>query len=198
MDKKTTILVVAVALILAVVGGFLLGQGSEPAVAPVVATPDPASTTTPTEELRDVPGLPALFIPGREYEKNDIPLGDYFAQFSPEVVIDPDTKKIRPEAAAKIRQELVGKQMTWDGYVRKVETAPSGRLVLLLQLEPGAATYRTAMIKFSPVWKNELLGYSKGEHVRVVGIFDRVFTAFPSLNGMSVEVIPGSSSSSEG
>lgn len=195
MDTKTTVLVVA-ALVLAVGGGFLLGRESKPPEGPAVVTRDPAPA--PPEELRDVPGLPALFIEGREYEKNDMPLDDYFAVFSPEVVIDPDTKKIRPEAAAKIRKELVGKQMTWDGYVRKVETAPSGRLVLILQVEPGGATIRTAMIKFSPVWKNELLGYRKGEHVRVVGLFDRVFTVFPSLNGMSVEAIPAPSSPVEG
>jgi hypothetical protein len=50
------------------------------------------------------------------------------------------------------------------------------------------------MVKFSPTWTEELLGYQKGEHVRVVGLFDRVFTVFPSLNGMSVEVIPPNSS----
>ena len=97
---------------------------------------------------------------------------------------------MRPEAAAKIKQELVGKQVSWEGYVRRVETAPSGRLVLILQLDPGSATLRTAMVKFSPVWKDELLGYQKGQHVRVVGLFDRVFTLFPSLNGMSVETLP--------
>jgi len=196
MNNKMTVLVVTTALILGAGGGFLLGQGSKPAEAPAVVTPAPMQTQP--EERRDVPGLPALYIEGREYEKNDMPFGDYFATFSPEVVIDPETKKIRPEAAARIREELVGKQMTWDGYVRKVETAPSGRLVLLLQLEPGDVTARTAMIKFSPIWKDELFSYRTGEHVRVVGLFDRVFTVFPSLNGMSVKVIPANSSSAEG
>jgi hypothetical protein len=197
MDRKMTVLVMA-GLILAAGGGFLLGRGFKPAEAPAPAVVTRAPAQTQPEELRDVPGLPALYIEGREYEKNDMPLSNYFAEFSPEVVIDPETKKIRPEAAARIRQELVGKQMTWDGYVRKVETAPSGRLVLVLQLEPGDVTARTAMIKFSPVWKDELLSYRTGEHVRVVGLFDRVFTVFPSLNGMSVEIIPTSSNSAEG
>ena len=200
MDRKVTVLVVAGALVLAVGGGFLLGRGAEPPEAPEVATtePVPSPTPTPIENLRgDVPGLPVLFVPGREYEKNEMPLRDYFAEFSPEVMLDPQTKKMRPEAAARIKQELVGRQVTWDGYVRKVETAPSGRLVLVIQLDPGNAQLSTAMIKFSPTWKDELLSYRKGEHVRVVGLFARVFTLFPQLDGMSVEVIPPAVSSTQ-
>ena len=105
---------------------------------------------------------------------------------------------MRPEAVAKVKQELVGKQVTWDGYVRRVETAPSGRLILVLQVDPGGASLNTAMVKFSPTWKDELLGYRKGQRVRVVGLFDRVFTLFPSLNGMSVEAIPEPASAAEG
>ena len=198
MNKTIIALLVVTAVMLAVGGGFFLGKKSEREEASAIVTPKPTAAATPTQALRDVPGLPALYIEGREYEKNDIPLGDYFAEFSPEIVIDPETKKIRPEAAAKIKQELVGKQVTWDGYVRRVETAPSGRLVLVLQLEPGGASLKTAMVKFSPVWKNELLSYQRGDHVRVVGLFDRVFTMFPSLNGMSVEAIPAPSSPVEG
>ncbi len=195
MNKTIMVLLIATGLVLAVAGGFYLGKGSEPTEAPAVAERD--SAQTPTEVTRDVPGLPALYIEGREYEKNDITLSEYFAEFNTEAVIDPETKKIRPESAAKIKQELVGKQMTWDGYVRRVENAPSGRLILVLQLAPGGSTLKTAMVKFSPIWKEELLGYQKGEHVRVVGLFDRVFTVFPSLNGMSVEVIPPNSSQAD-
>jgi hypothetical protein len=188
MNKTMMVLLAATGLVLAVGGGFYLGKSSDPAEATAVAERDSAKTQA--EVTRDVPGLPALYIEGREYEKNDITLSEYFAEFNTEAVIDPETKKMRPESAAKIKQELIGKQMTWDGYVRRVETAPSGRLVLVLQQDLGASTLKTAMVKFSPIWKNELLGYEKGEHVRVVGLFDRVFTVFPSLNGMSVEIIP--------
>jgi len=197
MDKKMLVLVVVAALVVAVGGGFWLGQTSAPAEAPAIVTRE-ARAPTPKEELSDVPGLPALYIEGREYEKNDMPLADFFVEYSPTNMIDPETKKMRPEAVAKIKQELVGKQVTWDGYVRRVETAPSGRLVLVLQVDSGAATLNTAMVKFSPVWKNELLGYAKGQHVRVVGLFDRVFTLFPSVNGMSVEAVPETPDVAEG
>ena len=198
MDKKMMVPVAMAALVVAIGGGFLLGRSSGPAEESTIVAREETEAASPNVELRDVPGLPALYVEGREYEKNDMPFSDYFATFSPEVMIDPETKKMRPESAAKIKQELVGKQVTWDGYVRRVETAPSGRLVLVLQVAPGDATLRTAMVKFSPIWKNELLGYQKGEHVRVVGLFDRVFSVFPSLNGMSVEAIPPNSSQAEG
>lgn len=198
MDKKMMGLVVATAVVVAIGGGFLLGRSSGPAETPAIVTPDGTAAPISKEKLRDVPGLPALYIEGREYEKNDMPLADYFVKFDPNDMIDPDTKKMRPEAVAKIKQELVGKQVTWEGYVRRVDTAPSGRLVLVFQVDSGNATLNTAMAKFSPVWKDELLGYEQGQRVRVVGLFDRVFTLFPSLNGMSVEAIPEPADVSEG
>ena len=100
MNKTIMVLLIATGLVLAVAGGFYLGKGSEPTEAPAVAERD--SAQTPTEVTRDVPGLPALYIEGREYEKNDITLSEYFAEFNTEAVIDPETKKIRPESAAKI------------------------------------------------------------------------------------------------
>ena len=186
-----TALAVAAGLVLALGAGFLLGRSSEPtaALAPAAVEGQIEAGDSPEDAPRDVPGLPALYIEGREYERNDMPLAAYFEEFSPEVVIDPDTRKMRPEAAARLKEELVGKQVTWHGYVHRVETAPSGRIVLVMQTTPGVTTAQTAMIKFSPVWADELQSYRKGQHVRVVGLFDRVFTVFPTLNGMSVEAI---------
>ena len=196
MDKKM-ILVGAMALGAAVAGGFWLGRSSSPDDVALVGTSEQTAAQPPKQEQRDVPGLPVLFVEGREYEKNDISLADYFAEFQPTTMIDPETKKLRPEAAARLEQELVGKQVTWEGYVRRVETAPSGRLVLVFQLEPGAASLYTAMAKFSPTWSDELLGYRQGQRVRVVGLFGRVFSLFPSLNGMSVEAISESARNAE-
>lgn len=198
MDKKMMVLVVVTAVVVAIGGGFLLGKSSGPAETRAIVTRDGAGEPAAKEQLHDVPGLPELYIEGREYEKNDMPLVDYFVKYDPKDMIDPETKKMRPEAAAKIKQELVGKQVTWEGYVRRVETAPSGRLILVFQVDSGNATLNTAMAKFSPVWKDELLGYEKGQRVRVVGLFERVFTLFPSLNGMSVEAVPETADVAEG
>lgn len=193
MNKTALAVVVAVAVALG--AGFLLGRRSEQGTAAPVAAVDEQAEAAPSSEdpPTDVRGLPALYIPGREYERNDMPITEYFSEFSPEVMIDPETRKVRPEAAERLKEELVGKQVTWEGYVQRVKTAPSGRLVLVMQATQDGSAAQTAMIKFSPVWADELQSYRRGQHVRVVGLFDRVFTVFPSLNGMSVEALPAAS-----
>ena len=79
--------------------------------------------------------------------------------------------------------------MTWDGYVKRVQDLPSGRVVLVLALSPELTGLESAMIKFSAARSDQLHAFQKGDFVRVVAVYDKVASVFPSLRGKSVEVL---------
>jgi len=178
--------VVAIGVALLWLGCSESPEGPSPeAPAPEAAQPPPPDPTAP-----DVVGLPPLFQEGAEYEESSMSLEEYFAKFGPALVMDPETKKVRPDLVAVLREELVGKQVTWDGYVKRIKDAPSGRVMLVLALKPEQTGLDSAMVMYSSAWAGYLRGYRHGERVRVVAVFDGLVTAFPSLRGISVEAIP--------
>ena len=92
--------------------------------------------------------------------------------------------------AAKIREEMVGTQVTWNGYVDRIADASSGKVTLVLAMTDGPAGLDTALIRFPAALHDQLHGYQKGDHVRVVAVFDEIITVFPLLHGKSAEWIP--------
>jgi hypothetical protein len=201
MDTKKVWFVGAATALLVIAGGVLWLRASEPperpspvaALAPAPAVP-PAPAPLPNSKRPDVAGLPPLFPEGVEYPKSDLSIDEYFANFGGAKVLDPATKKIRDDVAAKLRDELVGKQVTWDGYVQRIENAPSGRVTLVLALKPGQTGLDAAMIRFAAGWGEQIHAYQKGDRVRVVAVYDKIVSVFPSLRGLSVESIPAEGS----
>jgi len=157
------------------------------------AEPASASTTnapqTPAPPKPDVAGLPALITPGKDYPVSDVTIDEYFEVYSATNALDMETRKIRADLLAKVQEELVGKQVTWDGYVQRVENAPSGRVTLVLALNPGPPKLEVAMIRYSAGLSKELHAYQIGDHVRTVAVFDKIVSVFPSLRGISIEPI---------
>jgi hypothetical protein len=182
MNKRTIWIAGAIAVAVLVVGALLWH--------PEAGSPVVPSAETPTPAPQDAVGLPQLIPEGQEFPKSDISINQYFERFGGAAVVDVDTKKIREDVVAKLQEELVGKQVTWDGYVRRVEDAPSGRVTLVLGLKAQQTGLDTAMIRFSGSWRDVLHTYRQGDRVRVVAIYDKIVSVFPSLRGISIEEIP--------
>ncbi|HIF91876.1 MAG TPA: hypothetical protein EYQ60_01920 [Myxococcales bacterium] len=123
------------------------------------------------------------------HPENDISFEAYFARFGGAAAVDLKSKKIREGMEAEIRDEMVGTQVTWNGYVDRIAEASSGEVTLVLNMTDGPAGLDTAMIRFSAALHDQLHGYEKGHHVRVVAVYDKVMTVFPLLRGKSVELI---------
>jgi hypothetical protein len=175
------IVVVAIAVLV----WFPAEQSSElPAL--IVQSPTPVQKLAPAD-TRSVP-LPSP--PGEVYPENDISFEAYFARFGGIAAVDLKTKKIREGVAAKIREEMVGTQVTWNGYVDRIADASSGKVTLVLAMTDGPAGLDTALISFPAALHDQLHGYQKGDHVRVVAVFDEIITVFPLLHGKSAEWIP--------
>ncbi len=186
MTTKWTGSIVGAIVVLAI--GVLLWlpveQSSERPV-PVVDNP----TTVPELSAADTASGPRLLPPGDEYPKSNVSIEAYFARFGGVAAVDLKTKKIREDVAARIREEMVGTQVTWNGYVDRIADTSSGAVTLVLAKKDGAAGLDTALIRFPAALHDQLHGYEKGDHVRVVAIFDDIMTVFPLLRGKSVEWI---------
>ncbi len=153
-------------------------------------TEEAADAPPPTASIAPVPAAYAPLFRGDESASDSaISLGEYFQRFGAVAMIDPETKRVREEVAAQIREELVGKQVTWDGYVQRVEDMPSGRVMLVLGANSAHAGIEAAMVKFSPKWRDQLYTYQQGDAVRVVAVYDKTVSVFPSLRGKSVVAI---------
>jgi hypothetical protein len=63
-------------------------------------------------------------------------------------------------------------------------------VTLVLGLSSEDAGLDTAMVRYSGAWHDVVLAYRKGDHVRVVAIYDKIVSVFPSLRGISIEEIP--------
>jgi hypothetical protein len=127
--------------------------------------------------------------PGDVHPENDISIEAYFARFGGIASVDLKTKKIRDGVATKILEEMVGTQVTWDGYVDRIADAVSGEVTLVLKMTDGPAGLDTALIRFPSTLRDQLHDYEVGYHVRVVAVFDEIMTVFPLLRGKSVEWI---------
>lgn len=160
------------------------------AAAPAAASSARVQPPAPEPGARDVPGLPALFPEGMDHPRSEITIDQYFGRFGGGGVIDPETRAMRGDVAETLREELVGKRVTWDGYVQRVAAAPSGRVLLVISVAAGAGGLESAMIRFSAAWSDHIHGYQPGDRVRVVGVYDKVVAVFPSLRGISVEALP--------
>ena len=171
-----------------------LGCGSEQepqaASAPSAAVPVPAEP--PVAGLPpdvDVVGLPPLFPEGLEHEANPISFADYSARFGAAVAIDPQTRRIREDVEETLERELVGRQVTWEGYVDRIRALPSGRVTLVLAAKPENSGLDKAMIKFAGGESEGILDFTRGDRVRVVAVFDRITSVFPSLRGLEVQML---------
>ena len=143
-------------------------QPEEPAPEP---KPTPRLSEAQIEEARkvvDVEGVPPLFPEGRQHPANPISLNAYFERFGTSQLIDGETRTARPDLLESLEQELVGKQVTWDGYVDRVRPLPSGRATLVITPAPEKPGLDVAMVKFPAGDTEELLSYAKGDRVRVV------------------------------
>jgi hypothetical protein len=132
---------------------------------------------------------PVSLPPGEVHPVNDISIEAYFARFGGVAAVDLKSKKIREGVAAEIRKEMVGTQVTWNGYVDRIADASSGEVTLVLKMTDGPAGLDTALIRFSAAMHDQLHAYEKGHHVRVVAVYDKIMTLFPLLRGKSVERI---------
>ena len=145
---------------------------------------------SPTQPVPDnESAAPPQAMPKTPYPANDISLEAYFAEFGGIAAMDLKAKKIRPDVEAKIREQMIGTQVTWEGYVKKIADAGSGGLTLVLSKTDAAVGLESAMIRFSAELHDQLDAYQQGDHVRVVAVFDDIMTVFPLLSGHSVESI---------
>ena len=186
MGRKT--IWIAGILAVLVVGALLWHQEEEPLEVSSAMAPAPKPPPEPAPQ--DVAGLPPLIMAGEEFPKSDISISQYFERFGGAAVVDVETKKLREDVVAKLQEELVGKQVTWDGYVQRVEDAPSGRVTLVLALKAQQTGLDSAMIRFPASSRDLLHAYQKGDHVRVVAVYDKIVSVFPSLRGISIEPVP--------
>ncbi len=183
MDVRGKWILGAGVAVLAVGAAMLLLRGRGPAEEAAEAPPPLASVAPPAVAYAP------LFRGDEDPSDSAISLREYFQRFGAVAMIDPETKRVREEIAAQIREELVGKQVTWDGYVQRVEDMPSGRVMLVLGANRAQAGIEAAMVKFSPEWREELYTYQQGDAVRVVAVYDKTVSVFPSLRGKSVVAI---------
>jgi len=159
-------------------------QSPEPPV------PDVQSTTpVPKLDPADTVLEPRRLPPGDVYPENDISIEAYFARFGGIAAVDLKTKKIREAVSERIRKEMVGTQVTWNGYVDRIADGSPGKMTLVLAMANGPSGLDTALVRFPSVLRDQLHGYAKGDHVRVVAVFDEIMTVFSLLRGMSVESI---------
>lgn len=135
------------------------------------------------------PSSPVMLPPRDVHPENDISIEAYFARFGGVTAVDLKSRKIREGVAEKIREEMVGTQVTWNGYVDRIANAVSGEVTLVLKMTDGPAGLDTALIRFPAALHDQLHAYDKGYHVRVVAVFDEIMTVFPLLSGKSVEWI---------
>ena len=146
----------------------------------------------PTPVLKPVPAnssTPVALPPGDVHPENDISIEAYFERFGGIAAVDLKSKTIREGVAAEIREEMVGTQVTWNGYVDRIAEASSGAVTLVLKMTDGAAGLDTVLIRFPAALHDQLHGYENGHHVRVVAVYDKIMTLFPLLRGKSVERI---------
>lgn len=186
--SSRTIGIFGVVVALVVAGGIASWFNSAPAVEerpPQAAAP---IAPPPGETEPDVAGLPPLFPEGQDLPESDVTFAQYYEEFDDEEILDPRTSQLREEKAAQIREEIGGKRVTWEGYVARVRDAPSGRVMIMLTLNERPSA-EAALFTFSAAWSDHVRGYQKGDHVRVVGVYDRMMGSFPSMRGMSIEPI---------
>ena len=160
---------------------------AEPAPEAPVVEVLPPSPTAP-----DVAGLPPLVPGGVEREESELAIQDYFDRYGGVDALEPDEDVLRSDLASEIQAELVGKQVTWDGYVARIQDAPSGRVMLVLTRDPEKSA-EAAMVRFSAAWSEYVHAVPIGTRVRVVGVFDKLIGVFPSIAGISVETLPPTS-----
>lgn len=159
-------------------------QSREPS-SPFVQNPTPTLNLVPANtSLRPV-SLP----PGEIHPENDISIQGYFARFGGIATVDLKTKKIREGVAAEISEEMVGTQVTWNGYVDRIADASSGEVTLILKMTEGPAGLDIALVRFPAALHDQLHAYEKGHHVRVVAVYNKNMTLFPVLRGKSIERI---------
>ncbi len=163
----------AALLALAVVGAALCMRSPEPPESPFAEAPPLLSP--------DAAGTAPLFPEGMEHPTAEITLDQYFADFGGVEAVEPEKQQAR--------EELVGKRVTWEGYVQRVKDARSGNALLTMSLEPQLAQLHAALIRFPPEWREQLHAFEKGDHVRVVAVYDGVVSVFPTLRGISVEAV---------
>ena len=163
---------------------WLPAEQSSEIPTPVVRNPTPVPELVPADTA-SVSHLPA----GEVYPKNDISIEAYFARFGGIAAVNLKTKKVREAVAAKIHEEMIGTQVTWNGYVDRIVDASSGGVMLVLTMEDGPAGLDTAVIRFPAALNDQLHACKKGDHVRVVAVFDEIMALFPLLRGESLESI---------
>jgi hypothetical protein len=179
--------IVAMAIVVGAIG-ILWWLPAEQSVEPPVSVVQNL-TPVPNLALADTVSVPRLLPHGEEYPQNDISIEAYFARYGGIAAVDLRTKRIREGVAANIREEMVGTRVSWNGYVDRIADAPSGKVTLVLVVTDGLPGLDTALIRFPAALHDQLHGYQKGDHVRVVAVFDEIMTVFPLLRGESVESI---------
>jgi len=155
---------------------------------PEPARPARPAVPAPGPTDPDVVGLPALFPEGLDHPQSNLDMDAYFAAYGSREITNPATDRIREDVEAQLTEELKGKEVTWEGYVARIQDAPSGRVMVMVTLRPNA-TAEAAMFHFSAAWSDHIHAYEKGEHVRVVGVYDKLLGVFPSLRAKSIEPI---------
>jgi hypothetical protein len=168
---------------LAVAAGCGQDPTPETGAAPVVEVAPPG----PTEP--DAAGVPPLIPEGIELEPSEMGIDEYFERYGGVDALAPDADAIREDLAAEIEEQLVGKQVTWDGYVARIRDAPSGRVMLVVTRDREESP-EAAMVRMSAAWSDYVHAIPEGTHVRVVGVFDKLIGVFPSLAASSIEPLP--------
>jgi len=120
---------------------------------------------------------------------NEISFEDYIEEFGGLAVLDLKTRTLRTEVTDRIHEELVGTEVTWDGYVSRVAEAAAGGGTLVLGMKESETGLDAALVRVSPDLYEEVQTYQAGDHMRVVARFDGIRTVFPLLSGRSVELI---------
>jgi hypothetical protein len=189
MSTRSLGIIGALAVLLVVGGAVLWQRGPAPPAEPISVAPEPEPEATEPTPLLDVAGLPPLFPEGMDHPKSEISLDEYFAQYGAEAAYNPEANKFREDLEPTLQDELIGKQVTWEGYIQRIEDAPSGRVMLVITPDPEKPGLNAAMIKYSAGLSEQIHAYNKGDRVRVVAVYDKLMTVIPSLRGISVELI---------
>jgi hypothetical protein len=148
-----------------------------------------ATETSPSAIVEVVDTPPAVEEIDQIPEDNDISFEAYIEKFGALAVMDLKTRTIRDEVSSRINDEMVGTEVTWDGYVNRVAEAAAGGGTLVLGIREGATGLDAALVRVSPELYDEVQGYQAGDHMRVVARFDGLNTVFPLLSGRSFELI---------
>ena len=83
-------------------------------------------------------------------------------------------------------EDLLGKKVTWEGYVGDVMDGRSGIMLAILLFKDNDPVKMISVIHFPESFRTQLYSFRADDHVLVEGIYTGAELGFPTLEGISV------------